>query len=385
VASPWSSRRTLEFIVNLKTAKQIGLTFPRMCWRKRIGSSSEFWIADFRLGGKGVNKKIRMGWLDSFFENLKSKTRTELSRSIENPKWAGIVAIVVTFVMCGATAEAQQPGKIPRIGYLTAGGDPRTPGTEVELFRQGLRDLGYLEGKNIVIEYRGAEGKQDRIPGLVTELVQIKVDVLVITSLPAIRAAKQATKTIPIVMVTTVDPVATGLIDSLAHPGGNVTGLTRLTRELSGKRLDLLTEVIPKLSRIAVLWEEGIPGSAISLKEYEVAASALKLTLQSLRVDSSNPDLQGAFQTAIKASAGALLTIFGPILGRHAKPIADLGIKHGLPSMCERIDFVEAGGLVSYSANDADNFRRAAIYVDKILKGAKPADLPVEQPMKFSD
>ena len=216
-----------------------------------------------------------------------------------------------------------------------------------------------------------------------TELVQIKVDVLVITSLPAIRAAKQATETIPIVMVTTVDPVATGLIDSLAYPGGNVTGLTRLTRELSGKRLDLLTEVIPKLSRIAVLWEAGIPGSAISLKEYEVAASALKLTLQSLRVEVRTQTCEGAFQIAIKARAGALVTIFGPVLGRHSKPIADLGIKHRLPSMCERIDFVEAGGLVSYSANDADNFRRAAIYVDKILKGAKPADLPVEQPTKF--
>ena len=302
---------------------------------------------------------------------------------IQNPKWLGLSVIAFLLVVGGSVVEAQQPGKIPRIGYLTAGGDANTPGPEVETFRQGLRGLGYIEGQNVAIEYRGAEGKQDRIPALVAELVQIKVDVLVITSLPAIRAAKQATQTIPIVMVTTVDPVAAGLIDSLARPGGNVTGLTRLTRELSGKRLDLLTEIIPKLSRVAVLWEEGVPGSAISLKEYEVAASALKLTLQSLRVEGLTPDLQGAFQTAIKARAGALLTIFGPVLGRHVKPIADLGIKHRLPSMYERIDFVEAGGLVSYTANDSDNFRRAAIFVDKILKGTKPADLPVEQPMKF--
>jgi putative ABC transport system substrate-binding protein len=234
-----------------------------------------------------------------------------------------------------------------------------------------------------VIEYRGAEGKQDRIPALVAELVQIKVDVLVITSLPAIRAAKQATQTIPIVMVTTVDPVATGIVDSLARPGGSVTGLTRLTRDLSGKRLELFTEVVPKLSRIALLWEADIPGSAISLKEYEFAASALKLTLQSTGVQGPNPDLEGAFRAAAKARAGAILTIFGPVLGRYAKRIADLAIQNRLPSMYERSVDVEAGGLVSYTANDADNFRRAATYVDKILKGAKPADLPVEQPMKF--
>ena len=280
-------------------------------------------------------------------------------------------------------ADAQQAAKVPRVGYLTAGGDPNTPGPEVETFRQGLRDLGYIEGKNVLLEYRGAEGKQDRIPGLVAELVQIKVDALVITSLPAIRAAKQASKTIPIIMVTSVDPVATGLVDSLARPGGNVTGLTRLTRDLSGKRLELLTEIVPKVSRIAVLWEEGIPGSAISLKEYEVAASALKLTLHSLEVQSSKPDLEGAFQAAAKARSGALLTILGPMLGRHSTAIADLAVRHRLPSMYERIDFVEAGGLVSYTTNDSDNFRRAAIFVDKILKGTKPADLPVEQSMKF--
>ena len=170
------------------------------------------------------------------------------------------------------SAEAQQAVKIPRVGYLTAGGDPNNPGPEVEVFRQGLRDLGYIEKKNIMIEYRGAEGKQDRIPALVAELVQLKVDALVITSLPAIRAAKQATQTIPIVMVTTKDPVATGLVDSLARPGSNITGLTRLTRELSGKRLELFKEAVPGISRVGVLWERITPRAAYRFKEYEAAA-----------------------------------------------------------------------------------------------------------------
>jgi putative ABC transport system substrate-binding protein len=217
----------------------------------------------------------------------------------------------------------------------------------------------------------------------VAELVQIKVDALVITSLPAIRAATQATQVIPIVMVTTVDPVATGSVDSLARPGGNITGLTRLTRELSGKRLELLKEMVPRISRVGVFWEAGIPGSAISLKEYEVAARALKMPLQSIEVESPTPVLDAAFKTAAKARVDALLVIFGPVLGRHAKEIADLGIKNRLPSIFERSDFVEVGGLASYSANDAENFRRAAYYVDRILKGTKPADLPVEQPTKF--
>ena len=234
-----------------------------------------------------------------------------------------------------------------------------------------------------MIEYRGAEGKQDRIPSLVAELVQLKVDVLVITSLPAIRAARQATKTIPVVMVTTVDPVATGLVDSLARPGGNITGLTRLTRELSGKRLELFKEAVPGISRVGVLWEPDIPAPAMSLKEYEAAAPVLKVALQSLEVRGPNPDLESAFQALAKARADALLTIFGPVLGRHTKRVAELAVNNRLPSMHDGSDWVEAGGLMSYSAKEADNFRRAALYVDKILKGAKPADLPVEQPKKF--
>jgi putative tryptophan/tyrosine transport system substrate-binding protein len=279
-------------------------------------------------------------------------------------------------------AEAQQTVKVPRIGFVGSG-DPQTPGRQVEAFRQGLRDLGYIEGKNILVEDRYAEGKLDRVPSVVAELVQLKVDVLVTGLFPAIRAAKQATKAIPIVIVTAQDPVATGLIDSLARPGGNITGLTGLTRELSGKRLELLKEVVPGISRVGVLWDTNAPGTAIGLKEYEAAARTLKLQLQSLEVRGPNPDLEGAFQAAAKRRANALVTIRGILITRYAKQIADLAIKNRLPSMYEGNNWVEAGGLMSYSANDADSFRRAAVYVDKILKGATPADLPVEQPTKF--
>jgi ABC-type uncharacterized transport system substrate-binding protein len=295
------------------------------------------------------------------------------------------------FALC-LPAEAQQTAKIPWIGYVSGSGDANNPGPNVEAFRQGLRDLGYIEGKNILVEYRYAEGKLDRIPSIVAELVQLKVDVVVAAALPAIRAAKQATKTIPIVMVTTQDPVATGLVDSLARPGGNITGLTRLTRELRGKRLELLEEVVPRISRVGVLVEKGMIAEAerigaqartLAFKDYETAASALKIQLQSLEVRGPNPDFEGAFQAATKARVSALITVNTSLLNRYPKRIADLAIKNRLPSMYEASDFVEAGGLMSYASNDAGNFRRAAVYVDKILKGAKAADLPVEQPMKF--
>jgi putative ABC transport system substrate-binding protein len=262
-------------------------------------------------------------------------------------------------------------------------GDPSTPDPLVDAFRQGLRDLGYIEGKNILVEYRYAEGKLDRIPSLVTELVQLKVDVLVSPALPAIRAAKQATKTIPILMLTNVDPVATGIVDSLARPGGNITGLARFMTELSGKRLELLKEVVPEISRVGVLWSADDPDAAIGFKEYETAARVPKIQLQSLEVRGPNPDFEGAFQGAVKGHASALITVRSPLLLRYPKRIADLAVKNRLPSMYEGSDFVEAGGLMSYSSNDAESFRRAAVYVDKILKGAKPADLPVEQPTKF--
>jgi putative ABC transport system substrate-binding protein len=298
-------------------------------------------------------------------------------------KNVGLSLFVVLLFTHGQFAAAQQPKKIPRIGFVTSIGDPNTPGPQVEAFRQGLRDLGYIEGKNILVEYRYTEGKGDRNPSLVAELVQLKVDVLVVPGPGAIRAAKQATKTIPIVIVSQEDPVAAGYIDSLARPGGNITGLTRLTRELSGKRLELLKDVVPKISRVGVLWDTNSQIlSPTVFKDYEAAARALKIQLQSLEVRGSN-DFAGAFRAAAKGRANALMVIRNPLHTRHQKQIADLAIKNRLPSMHETGDYVEAGGLASYSANEADQFKRAAYYVDKILKGRTPADLPVEQPMKF--
>ena len=283
------------------------------------------------------------------------------------------------FALC-FSVEAQEPAKIPRIGYVSATGSANNPGHQIEAFRQGLRDLGYIDGKNVLVEYRYLEGKLDRIPSLVAELMHLKVDVFVLTPLSAIRAAKQATKSIPIVMVTTQDPVATGLVDSLARPGGNITGLTRLNHELSGKRLELLKEVFPEMSRVAVLWDAGASG--IGFKEYEAAAHILKIQVQSLEVRGPNPDLEGAFQAATKGRASALITVRGTLLNQ-PKRIAELAIKNRLPSMSDASDWVEAGGLLSYAAAESDSFRRAATYVDKILKGTRPADLPVEQPIKF--
>jgi putative ABC transport system substrate-binding protein len=281
------------------------------------------------------------------------------------------------------SVHAQQGAKVPRIGYVSNIGDANNPGPRVETFRQGLRDLGYVEGKNILVEFRYLEGNVNRAPALVAELVQLKVDVLVLITLPSIRAAKQATKTIPIVMLTTVDPVATGLVDSLARPGGNITGLTRLTRELSGKRLELLTEVVPGISRVGVLWDENAQGPDIGFKEYEAAARALKVQLQSLKVRGPTPDLEAAFQAAARGRVSALITIGNPVLLRFQKQITEFTIKTRTSSMCEGSAYVEAGCLMSYSASDAESYRRAAYFVDKILKGTKPADLPVEQPTKF--
>ena len=281
------------------------------------------------------------------------------------------------------SVDAQQPAKIPRIGYVRVVGTPSTPGPNVDAFRQGLRDLGYVEGKNIAIEFRYAEGNRERIPSLVAELVQQKVDVLISGDDPAIRAAKTATKTVPIVMVINLDPVASGLVDSLARPGGNLTGISRLTRELSGKRLELLKEVVPGLSRIGILWAAESEGSVLSFKEYQSTARALKTQLQSLEVRGPEPDLEGAFQSAKTGRAGAIIAIGSALLNRRRKQITTYAIKHRLPSMYDSSLWIEPGGLISYSSNDAESYRRAAWMVDKILKGTKPADIPVEQAMKF--
>ena len=317
-----------------------------------------------------------------------ASSETEVSLGFEVLEWrhstrrAFLIAIGAGMLAPWA-ARAQQPAKIPRIGILSPSGDPSTPGPQVAGFRQGLRDLGYIEEKNILVEYRYIEGKLDRAPSLVAELVQLKVDVLVIGTLVAIRAAKDATKTIPIVMMIVDDPVALGIVDSLARPGGNITGFTRLTRELSGKRLELLKEAVPGMSRVGVLWDADAPGPAISFKEYEAAARALKIQLLSLEVRGPNPDFEGAFQAGAKGRAHALITVQNPVLLRYPKRIADLAMKNRLPSMYEVSQYVEDGGLMSYAANVVDQYRRAATYVDKILKGTKPGDLPVEQATKF--
>lgn len=301
--------------------------------------------------------------------------------ALSTVRYAACIVSALLVAFC-VSAEAQQPAKIFRIGYL-AGTNPSAAQTNVEAFRQGLRDRGYIEGENILVEYRYAEGKRDRVRSLISELVQLKVDVLVLLTLPSVRAAKEATKTIPIVMVLAVDPVAAGLVDSMARPGGNITGLATLQRELSGKRLQLLKEAARAISRVGIIWDADAPGSAMGFKEYEAAARSLKIQLQSLEVRGPEPDLAGAFQAAAKGRANAFVTIRNPLLRRYINRIAQLAIKNWLPSMSEGTEYVEAGGLMSYSANDAANYRRAAYYVDKILKGAKPADLPVEQPTKF--
>jgi len=308
-----------------------------------------------------------------------SKKAAAKQMSKENLIWLLTTVLLSTV----SFADAQQPKKLPRIGFVSGTGTPSNPGPGFEAFRQGLRELGYIERKNIIIENRHGVEKVDRLPGLVTELVQLKVDVLVVVPFPAIRAAKQATKTIPIVVVTTQDPVETGFVDSLARPGGNITGITTLSRDLSGKRLELLKEVVPRISRVGVIWDADTPGAAIAFKEYETAAPSLKIQLQSLEVRGPNPDLEGAFQAAAKGRASAIIPVRGRLLAGYTKPLAELAIKNRLASMHEGSQYVEAGGLVSYSANDVENYRRAAVYVDKILKGAKPADLPVEQPTKF--
>ena len=296
--------------------------------------------------------------------------------------WSSIL-VAAMLLAVAVIAEAQQPKKIPLIGYVSGSGDPKTPGPQVEGFRQGLRDLGYIEGNNILVEYRYVEQGLDRVPGLVAELVKLKVDILVTTFTLATRAAKQATKTIPIVMVAVSDPVESGFVDSLARPGGNITGVARFTRELSGKRLELLKEAVPRISRVGVIWDGNAPGPTLGSKEYEAATNSLKLEFQPLEVRGSAPDLDGAFQAAAKGRVNALIVVRNRIIDRQSKRIVDFTIKNRLPSLWEGREFIEAGGLMSYSSDDPPNYRRLAYYVDKILKGAKPADLPVEQPTKF--
>jgi putative ABC transport system substrate-binding protein len=276
---------------------------------------------------------------------------------------------------------AQQPTKIPRIGYLDAV-SLSVNAARIEAFRQGLRELGYVEGKNIVIEWRSAEGKRDRLPALASELVGLKVDIIVSSGNSVTRSAKEATSTIPIVMAQDSDPVGSGTVASLARPGGNITGLSTLSPELSGKRLELLKEIVSKLSRVAVLGTSTQPGYAQVLKELELAAGALKVKLQYLDILDAK-DIETAFRAATKGRAQAVLTLSSPFLTSQRKQLADLAAKNRLPAIYPQTEYTETGGLASYGPNVNDRFRRAATYVDKILKGRTPADLPVEQPMKF--
>ena len=280
---------------------------------------------------------------------------------------------------CSAV-EAQQPTKIPRIGILSPGSSAFPGRARYDSFRQALRKLGYIEGKNIFIEIRTAEGKQDRLSDFATELVKLKVDVIVTAGTPGVLAAKNATSAIPIVFWAVADPVRAGLVSSLARPGGNITGLTSFGPELDGKRLELLKETFPKITRVAYFREATAPETGSI--EIQAAASALGLQLQSLKVRSAK-DFDGAFDAALKERAQALTTSAGPVIIVNQQRIVAFAAKNRLPAIYPYSEVIDAGGLMFYGVSFSDLFRRAATYVDKILKGAKPADLPVEQPTKF--
>jgi ABC-type uncharacterized transport system substrate-binding protein len=299
-----------------------------------------------------------------------------------NQKVFVLALCAMLFALC-SSVEAQQPKKILRIGYLVSS-DRATEFTRSEAIRLALRKLGYIDGQNIVIEYRYAEGKQDRWPALAAELVRLKVDVIVVTGGAIwVQAAKNATKTIPIVMVGTGgDPVEEGLVESLARPGGNVTGVTNLSTDLDGKRLELLKETVAKLSRVAVLYNPVTPGIVLELEEVQTAARALAITIQPWEVRPAD-GFDKVFSAMDKRRPDGLLVLAGPLMGANGKRIVGLALKSRLPSVYINSEYVNAGGLMSYGADLADSYRRVAIYVDKILKGAKPADLPVEQPTKF--
>jgi putative ABC transport system substrate-binding protein len=280
----------------------------------------------------------------------------------------------------GDPVHAQQPAKVAKIGWLASGSDS-SDGRE--LFWREFRQLGYVEGKNIAVEYRYAQGKLDRLPALAADLVRLKVDVLIVSATPLAEAAKNATRTIPIVFYSVSDPVAAGgLVDSLARPGGNITGYTNIAPVLTGKRLELLKETIPKLSRVALLWDPQTPASAQQWKESQLPARELGLQLHSMEVSSAEK-YESAFSEAIKARGAALAVTANALYVSSQKQIVNLAAKNRLPAIFERRDFVESGGLISYGPDRTERYRRAAIFVDKILKGTKPADIPVEQPTKF--
>jgi putative tryptophan/tyrosine transport system substrate-binding protein len=294
-----------------------------------------------------------------------------------------MVMLIVAALAAPLAAGAQPAGKVPRVGYLTAG-SPSDQGRQrrFEAFRQGLRELGYVEGQNIAIESRWAEGKNDRYPALAADLVRSKVDVIVAVGGAASKAAQQATRTIPIVMSLVNDPVGSGLVPSLARPGGNLTGVSLMAPDLVGKQLGLLKELVPKVSRVAILRNPANPASAPQLREAEAAARALGVRLQTLEARSP-PEIDSAFATMTRERVGALVVLTDSIFTNQRRQIAELAAERRLPAVYGNSEHAEAGGLVAYSANFLDLERRAATFVDKILKGAKPGDLPVEQPTRL--
>src|SRR5262245_40994167 len=295
--------------------------------------------------------------------------------------FAGLTLCALLFALC-VSVQAQQPAKVWRIAWVTAASTSSMV-PRIEVFRAALRELGYVEGKNIIIEMRSAEGKRDRLPAIMAELLSLKVDIIVSAGAGVTGQAKEGTSTISIVMSQDPDPVASGFVASLARPGGNITGLSTFRPELSGKRLELVKETLPKLSRVAFFGTSSTPGHVQALKETQLAAAAAKVQLQ--YIDVLDPkDFESAFTAAVKERAGGILwLVSGPVASGHQKKIFDLAVKSRLPVIYELPSMVEAGGLMSYGVSLADLDRRAATYVDKILKGAKPADLPVEQPTKF--
>ena len=301
------------------------------------------------------------------------------SRSGRSTRRAFLIAGAAWSVLVCARAAGAQPAKIPRIGWLQLHAHSES---RHAAFLQGLRELGYVEGQNIVIERRAAGGKEDRLPLLAAELVRIRIDVLVALEPPAVIAAMNSTTTIPIVMRSTDDPVERGWVASLARPKGNVTGVTSYSMSLIGKRMELLREMLPKLSRVAVVWDPDESATAPNFSKITAAAQTLGVQVTSLETRSAK-DFESAFDAAIRARAGALFPLRSPLIVEERKHIVELALKRKLPAIYDDREFTEAGGLMSYGTNLADSYRRAAAYVDKILKGAKPADLPVEQPTRF--
>jgi putative tryptophan/tyrosine transport system substrate-binding protein len=330
-----------------------------------------------------VEKRMKQKSFRRFLGFLSDNLESKIQKRPRRRKFVGIVALAVAFALCAARVDAQQTGKILRIGIL----EPSTAsGSTVlwEAFRQELSKLGWIEGKNLTTEYRFAEQKNERLPELAAELVRRKIDLIVVAGTPSALAAKSATTTIPIVMASVPDPVGAGLVASLARPGGNVTGNSSLNPELNTKRLEILKDVVPKLARVGLLWRSvASVGQDLQMKELSAAAAALKLKLEEIETQADAKGLESAFQTAKQKQVGAIMTTSARSYFAERRRIVEFVGKYQLPAIYTQKEFVVEGGLMSYGVDSLDLHRRAAVYVDKILKGAKPADLPVQQATKF--